>query len=167
MNGLGETATGIVLPQFPTATPGPYIVAVDPTVIPLGSELKIWPNPFGNPSIVFSAQDTGGAIKGDRIDFLDMQGRASQDSWGVRPVQVSVIGQGTAGVLPNASTTPQASLYPSSTSTTSTSPSSSGTVPSSSSPEWAKLTLSAALLGLGIAFARKGVRSSLSSRKAA
>jgi 3D (Asp-Asp-Asp) domain-containing protein len=154
-NGTGKTATGIQLAAQPTGQPGPYIVAVDPNVIPLGSKLKIWPNPFGDPNIVFSAQDTGGAITGSRIDFLDMISRASQDSWGIRPVQVTVLGPGTPGT---AASSPAA--------TSSTTPSS-GSVPSSSSPEWAKLLLSAALLGLGVAFARKGLKGSLETRQAA
>jgi 3D (Asp-Asp-Asp) domain-containing protein len=44
-------------------------------VIPLGSKLKITPNPFGY-SGAFTAFDTGGAIKGNRIDFYDWRGRA-------------------------------------------------------------------------------------------
>lgn len=155
-NGSGKTATGIQLAPEPTGTPGPYIVAVDPSVIPLGTKLKIWPNPFGDPNIVFSAQDTGGAIQGNRIDFLDMISRNSQDAWGSRPVQVTVLGPGTPGVDSSSPTT-----------ATSTSTPSSGSVPSSSSPEWAKLLLSAALLGLGVAFARKGLKSTLETRKAA
>jgi 3D (Asp-Asp-Asp) domain-containing protein len=158
-NGTGKTATGIQLAAQPTGQAGPYIVAVDPSVIPLGSKLKIWPNPFGDPNIVFSAQDTGGAIQGSRIDFLDMISRASQDSWGVRPVQVTVLGPGTPGLDATATTTPTTPAAATSASATS--------VPASSSPEWAKLLLSAALLGLGVAFARKGLKGSLETAKAA
>lgn len=156
-NGTGKTATGIQLAAEPTGQPGPYIVAVDPSVIPLGTKLKIWPNPFGDPNIVFSAQDTGGAITGNRIDFLDMISRNSQDAWGIRPVQVTVLGAGAPGVD---------SSTPAGDATSSATPSS-GSVPSSSSPEWAKLLLSAALLGLGVAFARKGLKGTLETAKAA
>lgn len=53
--GGGRTATGWVA--------GPGVIAVDPSVIPLGSKLYI-PG-FG----VEYAEDTGGSIQGDRIDI--------------------------------------------------------------------------------------------------
>lgn len=53
---VGTTATG----EKPT--PGDTI-AVDPEVIPLGSKVKI-------DGRVYTAEDTGGAIKGNRIDVL-------------------------------------------------------------------------------------------------
>ncbi|WP_320672385.1 phage tail tape measure protein [Patulibacter defluvii] len=87
MNGSGITATGVKLAKGPTGKPGPYIVAVDPSVIPLHSKLGIWPNPF-NYRGKFSAEDTGGAIKGNRIDFLDMISRKHQLAWGRRPVSI-------------------------------------------------------------------------------
>lgn len=87
IEGGGQTATGVDLSN----APHDYIVAVDPSVIPLHTKLKINPNPFGDPNIIFSAEDTGGAIKGDRIDFYDWRGRSSQDAWGRRPVAVSIL----------------------------------------------------------------------------
>lgn len=90
IEGEGTTATGVNLKDNEPA----YIVAVDPAIIPYHTKLKIWPNPFGNRDIVFSAEDTGGAIRGRRIDFYDWRGRASQDKWGRRPVQVR-----TGGVI--------------------------------------------------------------------
>lgn len=90
IEGQGVTSTGVTLKDGEPA----YIVAVDPAVIPYHSKLKIWPNPFGNRDIVFSAEDTGGAIRGRRIDFYDWRGRASQNRWGRRSVQVR-----TAGVI--------------------------------------------------------------------
>lgn len=53
---------------FTTASGTPVrwgVVAVDPTVIPLGTRMNI--SGFGNQ--VFVAEDTGGAIKGHRIDI--------------------------------------------------------------------------------------------------
>lgn len=52
--GTGLTATGLVVQ--------PGFVAVDPNVIPLGSTVIIGEN-------VYLAADTGGAIKGNRIDI--------------------------------------------------------------------------------------------------
>jgi 3D (Asp-Asp-Asp) domain-containing protein len=85
IQGTGTTATGINLKNAPHK----YIVAVDPSVIPLGSHLKISPNPFGYGG-TFLAGDTGGAIKGNRIDFYDWRGRKKQYGWGARTVNVEV-----------------------------------------------------------------------------
>lgn len=89
INGTGVTATGVDLRPAKKA----YGVAVDPNVIPLGSKLRIQPNPF-NYGGTFTAFDTGGAIKGNRIDFYDWRGRSSQLAWGRRTVQVTVAGGG-------------------------------------------------------------------------
>lgn len=64
----------------------PYVggVAVDPKVIPLGSKLYI--EGYGPARAV----DTGGLIKGNRIDlFFDSESEAR--AWGRRPVTVSVM----------------------------------------------------------------------------
>jgi 3D (Asp-Asp-Asp) domain-containing protein len=84
------TATGIDLRKHPKQ----YVVAVDPSVIPLGSKLKIPHNPFGDPNIVFTAADTGGAIKGNRLDFYDWRGRKAQMGWGTRPIEAQIVGSG-------------------------------------------------------------------------
>ena len=55
-NNLGLTATGTTLTEGRT-------IAVDPSVIPLGSRVFI--EGYG----VFIAEDTGGAIKGNKIDI--------------------------------------------------------------------------------------------------
>ncbi len=88
INGGGVTASGVGL----GITRGGgyrrvYGVAVDPRVIPLGSSRRIWPNPFGYRGR-FRAFDTGGAIKGNRIDFYDWRGRSHQYGWGRRTVRV-------------------------------------------------------------------------------
>lgn len=71
----------------PTATgiyPYKGIVAVDPKVIPLGSKLYV--EGYG----YCEAQDTGGAIKGDRIDiFLDTRDECFE--WGRKVVQVYLL----------------------------------------------------------------------------
>lgn len=94
MNGTGVTATGVDLKNAPKR----YGIAVDPRQIPLGSRVKVWPNPFGYRG-AFTAFDTGGAIKGNRIDFYDWRGRQAQMGWGrqsvtVTPVSGSIKGGG-------------------------------------------------------------------------
>lgn len=59
------------------------IVAVDPRVIPLGS--KVYVDGYGDAS----ALDTGGAIKGNRID-LYMNSQEAASTWGVRSVMVYI-----------------------------------------------------------------------------
>ncbi|WP_099224445.1 G5 and 3D domain-containing protein [Listeria costaricensis] len=79
-SGGGTTATGINL----SANPGIKVVAVDPSVIPLGS--KVWVEGYG----VAVAGDTGGAIKGNIIDvYFDDAG--SCYSWGRKTVTVKVL----------------------------------------------------------------------------
>ena len=71
------TATG-VMPQVGTT------IAVDPRVIPLGSVVRI----NGHDYI---AQDTGGLIKGKRIDiFMDTESECN--AFGVQYLEVDVIG---------------------------------------------------------------------------
>jgi 3D (Asp-Asp-Asp) domain-containing protein len=82
--GNGVTASGLNL----TAAPHVYEVAVDPSVIPLGSYVHVEPNPFGT-SEPFYAGDTGGAIRGRHVDIYDWLGRGSQEAWGERAVSVT------------------------------------------------------------------------------
>lgn len=96
IQGTGVTATGIDLRKGPVD----YIVAVDPSVIPLHSKLAIDPNPFGS-VVVFRAEDTGGQIKGRHIDFYDWRGRKSQNAWGSRYVNVTVLGKATTPLKPS------------------------------------------------------------------
>jgi 3D (Asp-Asp-Asp) domain-containing protein len=56
----GTTATGINI----KANPNAKVIAVDPSVIPLGS--KVYIEGYGE----YTAADTGGAIKGNRIDVF-------------------------------------------------------------------------------------------------
>jgi TP901 family phage tail tape measure protein len=84
IQGNGQTRTGVDL----RGGPHRYIVAVDPSMISLKSKVYVNPNPFGYGG-QFSAEDTGGAIKGRRLDFYDWRGRARQQEWGKQPVSVS------------------------------------------------------------------------------
>lgn len=92
IQGTGVTANGTDL----HGNPAIYGVAVDPKVIPLGTQVWIEPNPFNHKG-PFIAFDTGGAIKGKRIDFYDWKGRKHQNHWGKRKVTVSKFAPGSAG----------------------------------------------------------------------
>ncbi|MBE5090546.1 SH3 domain-containing protein [Bacillus thuringiensis] len=67
-----------------TANPNMKLIAVDPSVIPLGS--KVWVEGYG----VAIAGDTGGAIKGNKIDVL-MPDKGTSSSWGRKTVTVKVL----------------------------------------------------------------------------
>jgi 3D (Asp-Asp-Asp) domain-containing protein len=84
IEGDGVTATGVDLRSGPARLE----IAVDPSVIPLGSWVYVQPNPFGTAQ-PFYAGDTGSAIRGQHIDIYDWRGRPSQQAWGARPVTVT------------------------------------------------------------------------------
>ena len=94
INGSGVTATGLNL----TAGPPAYEIAVDPAVIPLQTFAHVQPNPFGT-TRAFYAGDTGGAIIGRHVDIYDWKGRADQNAWGVRHVNVTPAPNPGAGNL--------------------------------------------------------------------
>lgn len=76
----GITATGINLLKDPNAK----VIAVDPSVIPLGTEVYV--EGYGNAI----AGDTGGAIKGNKIDvFIPSHSEAM--SWGRKTVNVTIL----------------------------------------------------------------------------
>jgi len=64
--------------------PNMKLIAVDPNVVPLGS--KVWVEGYG----VAIAGDTGGAIKGHRIDIL-MPSHKAAVSFGRRTVKIKVL----------------------------------------------------------------------------
>lgn len=76
----GITATGINL----LANPGLKVIAVDPSVIPLGS--KVWVEGYG----YAVAGDTGGAIKGMKIDLF-MPSTDQAFGYGRKQVRVKVL----------------------------------------------------------------------------
>lgn len=76
----GITATGINL----KTNPGLKVIAVDPSVIPLGS--KVWVEGYGNAI----AGDTGGAIKGNKIDLF-MANKSDALSFGRKQVKVRIL----------------------------------------------------------------------------
>ena len=76
----GITATGINL----KANPGLKVIAVDPSVIPLGS--KVWVEGYGHAI----AGDTGGAIKGNKIDLF-MADKSAALAFGRKQVKIKIL----------------------------------------------------------------------------
>jgi len=76
----GVTATGINLKSNRSAK----VIAVDPSVIPLGS--KVYVPGYGTAI----AGDTGGAIKGNKID-LHVPSKGEAYNWGRRTVTVTIV----------------------------------------------------------------------------
>ena len=76
----GITATGINLNDNPDLK----VVAVDPDVIPLGT--KVWVEGYGNAV----AGDTGGSIKGNRID-VHVPTRSDASQYGWKKVKVKIL----------------------------------------------------------------------------
>ncbi|PGZ94444.1 hypothetical protein COE51_22435 [Bacillus pseudomycoides] len=66
------------------ANPNMKLIAVDPSIIPLGT--RVWVEGYG----YAVAGDTGGAIKGNRIDVL-MPTESEASSWGRKQVKIKVL----------------------------------------------------------------------------
>lgn len=76
----GVTSTGVDL----NADPNAKVIAVDPSVIPLGSKVHVEGYGYA------TAADIGGAIKGNKIDVhVPTKGKAN--NWGVRTVNVTIV----------------------------------------------------------------------------
>lgn len=82
-------ATGYVATGNPTATgttpTAGRTIAVDPSVIPLGSKVRI--PAFGNG--IYTAEDTGGKVHGHIIDIF-MSSQSQAVNWGRRTIEVYV-----------------------------------------------------------------------------
>ncbi|MDD1505075.1 ubiquitin-like domain-containing protein [Lysinibacillus sp. CNPSo 3705] len=76
----GTSATGIDLRSNPELK----VIAVDPSVIKLGS--KVWVEGYG----IAVAADTGGAIKGNKIDIF-VQSETQAINWGVKNVRIKIL----------------------------------------------------------------------------
>jgi 3D (Asp-Asp-Asp) domain-containing protein/LysM repeat protein len=76
----GITKTGINI----KANPNARVIAVDPSVIPLGS--KVYVEGFGEAT----AADTGGAIKGNRIDVF-IPSEQDAINFGVKQLKVTIL----------------------------------------------------------------------------
>lgn len=75
--GDGITATGTV-PKYGT-------IAVDPSVIPYGTKVYI-----KELDKVFTAEDTGGAIKGNTIDIFMLSEKECND-WGIKNITIEIL----------------------------------------------------------------------------
>ena len=76
----GTTATGFNLRSNPNAK----VIAVDPRVIPLGT--KVWVEGYG----YAVAADTGGAIKGNKIDVFFPE-KSQAYKWGRKKVKIRIV----------------------------------------------------------------------------
>lgn len=76
----GHTATGINLKSNPNVK----VIAVDPSVIPLGS--KVYVEGYG----YAVAADTGGAIKGNKIDVF-FSSKSDAYRWGRKTIKVKIL----------------------------------------------------------------------------
>ena len=76
----GVTANGTDL----RANPSLKVIAVDPDVIPLGT--KVWVEGYGEAI----AADTGGAIKGNKIDLF-MANKSDASEWGRKTVTLKIL----------------------------------------------------------------------------
>ncbi|MCZ8533792.1 LysM peptidoglycan-binding domain-containing protein [Psychrobacillus psychrodurans] len=76
----GITATGINLKE----NPNQKVISVDPNVIPLGS--RVWVEGYGEAI----AGDTGGSIKGNKIDIF-IPSKQAAINWGHKTVKVKIL----------------------------------------------------------------------------
>lgn len=83
MGGGVTTASGTRVTEGRT-------IAVDPSVIPLGSKVRITCPDYPSVNGVYTAEDTGGAIKGNIIDIY-IHDLAEVNSFGRRTIQVEIL----------------------------------------------------------------------------
>ena len=76
----GKTTTGIDL----RANPNAKVIAVDPSVIPLGT--KVYVEGYGHAV----AADTGSSINGNKIDVF-FPSKSAAYSWGNRKVKIKIL----------------------------------------------------------------------------
>lgn len=86
----GETKTGIDVRHVT-----PKIIAVDPTLIPLKSKVELIVG--GKSQGIYSAEDIGGAIKGNKIDILYPTTQSAY-AFGVQEVELRIVELGTWGI---------------------------------------------------------------------
>lgn len=74
---------GVVYTASGAVAKANHTIAVDTSVIPFGTQLK-----YGD--VIYVAEDTGGAIKGNRIDIY-FNDHSEALSWGKRTIELEVI----------------------------------------------------------------------------
>lgn len=82
----GASADGITASGYSVLTNGGCMVAADPRVLPLGSLVSV---PGYDDGAVVPVLDTGGAIKGERLDVLYATHEIAM-RWGIKEVDVTV-----------------------------------------------------------------------------
>ncbi|MCE2883554.1 MAG: 3D domain-containing protein [Planctomycetaceae bacterium] len=82
----GASADGITASGYSVQVNGGCLVAADPKVLPLGSLVSV---PGYDGGAVVPVLDTGGAIKGQRLDVLFATHREALE-WGKRTIEVTV-----------------------------------------------------------------------------
>lgn len=85
----GVTKEGIDL----RANPNSKVIAVDPSRIPLGSLVEVTSSSYPSVNGRYIAGDTGGAIKGNKIDIF-IPSKTTAYEFGRRDVQVKIIRSG-------------------------------------------------------------------------
>lgn len=82
----GASADGITASGYSVLTNGGFLAAADPRVLPLGSLVRV---PGYDDGAVVPVLDTGGAIKGNRLDVLYPTHELAVE-WGVQELEVEV-----------------------------------------------------------------------------
>lgn len=82
----GASADGITASGYSVLANGGFLVAADPSVLPLGSLVSV---PGYDDGSVVPVLDTGGAIKGNRLDVLYPTHEVAM-RWGVQELDVEV-----------------------------------------------------------------------------
>lgn len=90
LGGINGSGTGLTASS--TKVVEGRTIAVDPSVIPLGSVVAIYIPSDKEYSGIYLAEDTGGAIKGKKVDIAVVASKAKV--FGVKNIQVSVLERG-------------------------------------------------------------------------
>ncbi|MBA9027512.1 C40 family peptidase [Peribacillus huizhouensis] len=91
LGGINGSGTGLTASS--TKVDEGRTIAVDPTKIPLGSVVAVYVANAKEYSGLYLAEDTGGAIKGKKIDIAVVPSNAK--AFGVKNVQVSILERGS------------------------------------------------------------------------
>lgn len=92
----GVTYSGFSTREYVEAGINPRVIAVDPSVIPIGTKVYIEVPESSRDMYISddfgfaSAEDTGGAIKGEKIDVLLLDYQSAIE-WGVRDVVIYIL----------------------------------------------------------------------------